>query len=148
MGSGGLVGRPAAARAGALAGREPERAVLDRMLPGAADAPPVAYLRHERVRQDRIGTGSRPGATTEESAELKRLKKENAELKRQGHAVARCTVERLARELGITGAVRGRRVITTLPGGQTDRASDAVGRNVGAGDPPTRPHPREAGPGP
>ncbi|MFI2511460.1 IS3 family transposase [Streptomyces sp. NPDC018972] len=40
------------------------------------------------------------------------------ELNRQGHAVARCTVERLMRELGITGAVRGRRVITTLPGGQ------------------------------
>ncbi|MEV5761088.1 IS3 family transposase [Streptomyces tendae] len=41
------------------------------------------------------------------------------ELNRQGHTVARCTVERLMRELGITGAVRGRRVITSLPGGQT-----------------------------
>ncbi|MET8748019.1 IS3 family transposase [Streptomyces sp. NPDC004728] len=30
------------------------------------------------------------------------------ELNRQEHAVARCTVERLMRELGITGAVRGR----------------------------------------
>ncbi len=43
MGSGG-IGGPAAARAGALVGREPERAVLDRMLSGAADAPPVAHL--------------------------------------------------------------------------------------------------------
>src|SRR3954453_5096096 len=40
----GLAGRLAAARAGALVGREPERAVLDRMLSGAADAPLVAYL--------------------------------------------------------------------------------------------------------
>ncbi|MFI9626593.1 IS3 family transposase [Streptomyces sp. NPDC052042] len=30
-------------------------------------------------------------------------------LNRQGHSVARCTVERLMRELGITGAVRGKR---------------------------------------
>ena len=34
------------------------------------------------VRQAEIDTGSRPGVTTEESAELKRLKRENAELKR------------------------------------------------------------------
>ncbi|WP_437089703.1 ATP-binding protein [Streptomyces sp. enrichment culture] len=40
----GLADRLAAARAGALVGREPERAVLDRMLSGAADAPLVAYL--------------------------------------------------------------------------------------------------------
>ncbi|MEV7020441.1 IS3 family transposase [Streptomyces sp. NPDC093991] len=189
------------------------------------------------VRQDQIDAGSRPGTTTEESAELKRLKKENAELKRaneilkaaafflrgrarpathtlvafidehkdrfggvepicrvltmhdckiapatyyahhkrrtapsartvrdaepkehisevfeanyrvygarkiwrelnrQGQAVARCTVERLMRELGITGAVRGRRVITTLPGGQAGRAPDLVDRNFVAGAP-------------
>lgn len=40
----GLAARLAAARAGALVGREPERALLDRMLTGAADAPLVAYL--------------------------------------------------------------------------------------------------------
>ncbi|MFF7603567.1 transposase domain-containing protein, partial [Streptomyces mirabilis] len=34
------------------------------------------------VRQDQIDVGTRPGTTTEESAELKRLKEENAELKR------------------------------------------------------------------
>ncbi|WP_410672171.1 ATP-binding protein [Amycolatopsis sp. cmx-4-68] len=44
MGVTGLAARVAAARAGALVGREPERAVLDRMLSGAADAPVVAYL--------------------------------------------------------------------------------------------------------
>ncbi|MFE5550273.1 IS3 family transposase [Streptomyces sp. NPDC056534] len=57
------------------------------------------------------------------------------ELNRQGHAVARCTVERLMRELGITGVVRGRQVITTLPGGQTGRAPDLVDRNFVAGAP-------------
>ncbi|WP_410573596.1 ATP-binding protein [Amycolatopsis sp. cmx-4-61] len=40
----GLAGRLAAARAEALVGRGRERAVLDRMISGAADAPLVAYL--------------------------------------------------------------------------------------------------------
>ncbi len=44
MGATGLAGRLAAARAGALVGRESERAVLDRMFSGASDAPLVAYL--------------------------------------------------------------------------------------------------------
>ncbi|HYQ61995.1 ATP-binding protein [Actinophytocola sp.] len=44
VGATGLAGRLAAARAGALVGREPERAVLDRMLSGAADAPLLAYV--------------------------------------------------------------------------------------------------------
>jgi transposase len=34
------------------------------------------------VRRAEVDTGRRPGATTEELAELKRLKRENAELKR------------------------------------------------------------------
>lgn len=57
------------------------------------------------------------------------------ELKRQGHEVARCTVERLMRELGVQGAVRGRRVITTIPGGQAGRAPDLVDRDFVAGAP-------------
>ncbi|WP_328441561.1 ATP-binding protein [Streptomyces sp. NBC_00444] len=44
LGAVSLAGRLAQARAGALVGREPERAVLDRMLSGAADAPLVAYM--------------------------------------------------------------------------------------------------------
>ena len=34
------------------------------------------------VRQRQVDAGSRPGTTTEEPAELKRLKRENAELRR------------------------------------------------------------------
>ncbi|WP_393099899.1 IS3 family transposase [Streptomyces sp. LN325] len=183
------------------------------------------------VRQDQIDAGARPGTTTEESAELKRLKEENAELKRandilkaaafflRGRArpaahtlvafidehkdrfggvepicrvltdhdckiapstyyahhkrqaapaartlrdaelktlitqayetnyrvygarkiwrhlnrqevtVARCTVERLMRDLGITGAVRGKKVITTIPDASAQRAPDLVDRD-------------------
>ncbi|PWG15541.1 IS3 family transposase [Streptomyces sp. V2] len=57
------------------------------------------------------------------------------ELNRQGHSVARCTVERLMRELGIQGAVRGKRVITTVPGGQAERAPDLVDRDFVAAAP-------------
>ncbi|MFC5957299.1 IS3 family transposase [Streptomyces pratens] len=189
------------------------------------------------VRRDQIDAGTRPGTTSEESAELKRLKKENAELKRandilkaaafflrgrarpathtlvafidehrgrfggvepicrvltdhdckiapstyyahhkrqvtpaartvrdtelkalirqayqanyrvygarkiwrhlnrQDVAVARCTVERLMCELGITGAVRGKRVVTTIPDAGAERAPDLVDRNFVAAAP-------------
>ncbi|MFE9804339.1 IS3 family transposase [Streptomyces goshikiensis] len=189
------------------------------------------------VRQDQVDSGNRPGVTSEESAELKRLKKENAELRRandilkaaafflrgrarpathalvtfvdeskgrfggvepicrtlteydckiapstyyaakkrevvpsprrvrdaflkelitevyetnfsvygarkvwrelnrQGHTVARCTVERLMRELGIAGAVRGKKAITTVPDDSVERAPDLVDRDFVASAP-------------
>jgi transposase InsO family protein len=46
------------------------------------------------------------------------------QLRREGAAVARCTVERLMGELGLAGVVRGRRVSTTRP----DAAADAAAR--------------------
>ncbi|MGW2512366.1 IS3 family transposase [Streptomyces scopuliridis] len=57
------------------------------------------------------------------------------ELNRQEHAVARCTVERLMRELGITGAVRGRKVITTITGPAAERAPDLLDRDFVASAP-------------
>jgi len=50
------------------------------------------------------------------------------ELHRQGHPVARCTVERLMRELGLTGAVRGKKVRTTMPDPAHERAPDLLKR--------------------
>jgi putative transposase len=51
------------------------------------------------------------------------------ELNRQGTAVARCTVERLMRELGIGGArARRSRPRTTQPGDPADRPSDLLQR--------------------
>lgn len=49
--------------------------------------------------------------------------------------MARCTVERLMRELGITGAVRGKRVITTIPDLSAPRAPDLVDRDFVANAP-------------
>ena len=37
------------------------------------------------------------------------------QLRREGRDVARCTVARLMREMGLQGAVRGRRFKTTKP---------------------------------
>jgi len=37
------------------------------------------------------------------------------QLNREGIRVARCTVERLMRKMGLEGAVRGRKVRTTIP---------------------------------
>jgi putative transposase len=49
-------------------------------------------------------------------------------LNREGTPVARCTVERLMRELGLAGARRGRRVRTTRPDAAAARPADLVRR--------------------
>ncbi|MCX4768789.1 MULTISPECIES: IS3 family transposase [unclassified Streptomyces] len=60
------------------------------------------------------------------------------ELHRQGHAVARCTVERLMRELGVAGAVRGKKVITTIADSSAERAPDLLDRKFVAPAPNRR----------
>ena len=51
---------------------------------------------------------------------------------RQGIAVARCTVERLMRDLGLKGEVRGRRIRTTWPDPEAANPLDRVNRNFTA----------------
>ncbi len=62
------------------------------------------------------------------------------ELHRQGHAVARCTVERLMRRLGIAGVIRGRRKRrTTVPDTAAAAARpDLLNRDFTAPAPNTR----------
>ena len=57
------------------------------------------------------------------------------QLQREGFEVARCTVERLMRELDLQGAVRGRRLTTTIPDNAADRPQDLVDRNFTAARP-------------
>jgi putative transposase len=52
-------------------------------------------------------------------------------LNRERIAVARCTVERLMAELGLTGAVRGRARRTTIADPTAARPADLVGRQFG-----------------
>jgi transposase InsO family protein len=49
-------------------------------------------------------------------------------LRRDGVAVARCTVERLMREMGLKGAVRGKKIITTNPDAARPCPDDKVNR--------------------
>lgn len=49
-------------------------------------------------------------------------------LHRAGHMVARCTVERLMRDAGLRGVVRGRAKRTTIPAKDGVRAGDLVNR--------------------
>jgi len=58
------------------------------------------------------------------------------QLNREGIPVARCTVARLMRGLGLRGVVRGRRVRTTLPDALAERPRDLVQRDFTA----TRPN--------
>jgi putative transposase len=53
-------------------------------------------------------------------------------LRRQGHEVARCTVERLMTANGWQGALRGKRVRTTIPNPRDARAADLVDRDFTA----------------
>lgn len=58
------------------------------------------------------------------------------QLQREDLAVARCTVERLMRRLGIQGVVRGKKHVTTISDPEQNRAPDLVKRQFTA----TRPN--------
>jgi len=59
-------------------------------------------------------------------------------LRRQGHQVAFCTVDRLMRELGMNGVRRGRGVRTTVPAKDGRRAGDLLDRDFTAPAPNIR----------
>ncbi|WP_256104046.1 IS3 family transposase [Streptomyces sp. ODS05-4] len=104
-------------------------------------APSTYYAHHKRQFA--------PSAKTLRDTELKPLVREIfeanyrvygarkvwRELHRQGHQVARCTVERLMRELGISGAVRGNKIITTISDSTVERAPDLLDRDFVAAAP-------------
>ncbi len=56
-------------------------------------------------------------------------------LRVQGHDVARCTVERLFRQLGISGITRAKTPRTTIPDQKAERPTDLVDRAFAASRP-------------
>ena len=58
-----------------------------------------------------------------------------AQLNREGVRVARCTIARLMRELGLRGVVRGKPKYTTVPADEAERPRDLVDRRFSAGAP-------------
>jgi transposase InsO family protein len=77
--------------------------------------------------------------------EIERVWKENygvygarkvwRQLIREDFEVARCTVERLMREMGLQGVVRGKKVKTTIPDELAERPADLVERDFTADRP-------------
>ena len=84
-------------------------------------------LASDRARQDRLdmaaikevfdGSRGRYGA-----------RKVWHQLRREGHDIARCTVERLMKAMGLQGVVRGKKVITTHPDAAQPCPDDKVNR--------------------
>lgn len=60
------------------------------------------------------------------------IRKIHAEINRKHMPVARCTIERLCRQLGIRGTVRGKWPRTTKPAPETGRPRDLVKRDFTA----------------
>jgi putative transposase len=57
------------------------------------------------------------------------------QLQREGWQVARCTVERLMRDLGLRGNIKGKTVRTTIPDAAAQRPADLVDRQFAAAAP-------------
>jgi transposase InsO family protein len=108
-------------------------------------APSVYYERKARIRDpQRQPARARRDATLrehiarvwQEHREVYGVRKIWKQLLREGVAVARCTVARLMRRLGLAGAVRGRAFRrTTLPDTTTPRPPDLVTRQFTATQP-------------
>ncbi|MBO6575699.1 MAG: IS3 family transposase [Rhodothermales bacterium] len=100
-------------------------------------APSTYYAFRERER-DPSTRSARSVRDEELSVEIRRVFEENysvygvrkvwRQLLREGFSVARCTVARLMRQMGLKGAVRGRRVYTTVPASVEERPEDLVDR--------------------
>ena len=92
-----------------------------RLLPIA----PSTYHAHVAARHDPSKRSARAKRDEALRSEIARVHAENfgvygarkvwRQLRREGIEVARCTVERLMRAMGLQGAVRGKAVKTTVP---------------------------------
>jgi transposase InsO family protein len=103
---------------------------------------PSTYYKHRRQRRDPDRRCARAKRDELLSAEVRRVWNENRrlygrrkvwrQLRREGVEVARCTVDRLMRVQGLSGAVRGRKVRTTIPDDAAERPQDLVKRSFKA----------------
>jgi putative transposase len=109
---------------------------------------PSTYFRVRAHRKDTTKRSARAKRDDELRGLIRRVYEESfggvygprkvwRQLRREGHSVARCTVERLMREMGLSGVVRGRAwKITTQSQPALDRPADLVDRTFVA----TRPN--------
>ena len=113
------------------------------------EALPIAPSTYHKQKAREADPSKRPARAVRDVAlceQIERVWKENKsvygarkvwrQLKREGVEVARCTVARLMRRMGLEGAVRGRRYKkTTIPDESADRPLDLVERNFTADRP-------------
>jgi putative transposase len=108
---------------------------------------PSTYHRHHAQQLDATRRSARAKRDDELRVEIQRVYDANfrvygprkvwRQLRREGHSVARCTVERLMRAMGLAGVVRGRAwTITTQSQPALERPADLVDRTFVA----TRPN--------
>ena len=103
---------------------------------------PSTYYAHKAAEADPARLAPRVRRDVELSGEIRRVWEENfqvygarkvwRQLNRERNAVARCTVERLMRKMGLQGVVRGRSCRTTVGDDATDRPGDLVERQFTA----------------
>ena len=106
---------------------------------------PSAYWRHVAVQRDPSLRCARAQRDETFKAHIERVWHGNLQvygadkvwrqLQREGVTVARCTVERLMRGLGLRGAVRGKAVRTTVPDAKAPCPLDRVNRQFKADRP-------------
>ncbi len=107
---------------------------------------PSTYYEHKARQADPARSSKRSLRDAELCVEIERVWRENLmvygakkvwkQLNREGFEVARCTVERLMRKLGLEGARRGKRFKTTIVDEKAHRPADLVDRDFTA----TRPN--------
>lgn len=107
---------------------------------------PSTYYEHTARLRDPERLPARAKRDAELRVEVERVWRENRQvygarkvwkqMNREGQGVARCTVARLMRDLGLQGAVRGRKFKTTIRDEAALRPPDLVDRNFTA----TRPN--------
>ena len=99
---------------------------------GAKIVPSTYYAHHTRPPSARSVTDAATTAVIEQvhadNYGVYGARKVHAEVRRQGHPVARCTVERLMRATGLRGITRAKGPRTTVPGTGTDTRPDLVDR--------------------
>ena len=103
---------------------------------------PSGYWRHAAQRRDPSRRSVRAIRDEYLRPEIKRVWQVNKQvygadkvwkqMNREGLTVARCSVERLMRRLGLRGVIRGKRVRTTMPDTTAPRPLDRVNRHFKA----------------
>ncbi len=106
---------------------------------------PSTYYEHKTKQRDPTRRSDREKRDDVLKPEIERVWQENfkvygarkvwLQLNREEIDVARCTVARLMKIIGIQGVKRGRRTITTIPGNALDRPRDAVNRDFNVSRP-------------